>query len=134
MQRIDRIYAALASWRERPFVYGESDCCRFVNHVYARVDKREYLIREYQNRAEADALVAEFGSLSGAVNSAVDRCHVDAEWLREGDLALHRDGAREGLGIVVSNENIVTVRRPDGRITLIPLVNVVHGWRMDADL
>jgi hypothetical protein len=130
MRRIDLIYAAMAKWQERPFVYGESDCCLFVNHVYSRVDRNDFISYPYKGKAEADILLARYGSLSSVVNFALANCHVGPEWLRLGDLALWTRQGREGLGIVVSTTEVVTVRYPDGKLTILPFECVEHGWRM----
>ena len=87
----------------------------------------------YGSKKEADFLLREFGTFSNAVSFAVGRCHVEPQWLREGDLALYRRNGFEGLGIVVSRTDIATVRQPDGKVTLLPLDEVVHGWRLHVD-
>ena len=131
MQRVESIVEAVLTWQERPFVYGESDCCQFVSFVYKQSGDHNYMPHSYQGRHEADLLLAQYGSLSNAVNSALDRCHVRLDWLREGDLALCTDNDVETLGIVMSSKVVVTIRSSDGKLKFLPWESIECGWRVD---
>ena len=131
LREADAVLDAILEWRERPFVYGDSDCCQFVCYVYGRVNDDNYMPHVYQGEAEAALLLAQYGGLANAVNQVLDCCHVAPEWLRAGDLALCRRGDDETLGIVLPSEVVVTVRQPDGKLTFLPRDSIECGWRID---
>ena len=131
VREAEAVVGAILEWQERPFVYGESDCCQFVHHVYARASKHSFEPRAYQGEGEAAMLLAEFGGLAPAVNQVLERCHVARRWLRAGDLALCRVGDEETLGILLPSGVVVTVRKPDGKFTFLPQEAIECGWRID---
>lgn len=131
VQHVESIVEAVSAWQERPFVYGESDCCQFVSFVYKQSGDHNFMPHSYHGRREAELLLAQYGSLSSAVSSVLDRCHVRCDWLREGDLALCIDNNVETLGIVMSSKVIVTIRGSDGKINFLPWNSTVCGWRID---
>lgn len=131
MREAENVVGAILEWQERPFVYGESDCCQFVHYVYERATEQNFEPHAYQSECEAAQLLTQFGGLAAAVNQVLERCHVAREWLRAGDLALCRNGEEETLGILLPSGVVVTVRKPDGKFTFFPKEAIECGWRID---
>ena len=131
MSQIDAVMDAIIGWQERPFTYGESDCCQFVGHVYAIANGRDYLPYAYHSESEAAELLAKYGGLGSLVSSVLEKCHVAPRWLRAGDLALCDTNDSETLGIVLSSGVVVTVRAPDGKLAFLPKDAINYGWRIE---
>ncbi len=129
-QKKSRILAAAASWRQQPFVYGETDCCQFVSHIYRELGFSLLVQDDYHGASEAARLLESYGCLSNAVSATIDRKKVDTPQLMTGDLALWQEDDAEGLGVLVDSHKIVTIDFC-GKLDFHPIERVVHGWAID---
>ncbi len=61
------------AWRNRPISYGDADCCQFVAEcilAITGIDVRDSL-PTYTNRAEAEAILEEYGGMMSFLASAL---------------------------------------------------------------
>lgn len=127
---------AIDSWKNRPFVRGESDCCAFVDHVIFSVSGKHFL-PEYIDDESAQAILDCFRSgLEGAVTHYMKRDPTDDP--KPPDVVLIRiptsmnkrdeyDEWLETLGVLMDEKRAATVFE-DGSLRDVSARWVTKGW------
>ena len=115
---------AIRTWRVRPFEYGKSDCCAFVDHVVSALTGRSYL-PEY---VDHEALIEQHGSLSEAVTHYMQREPTND--LKPGDVVLVEILDHQSLGILVDDCHVVAMFQ-DGLPRYLSRMYVEHGWSLE---
>lgn len=99
---------AVASWRQRPFQRGLTDCCAFCNHVMrARTGKD--LLPEYGDDAGAQAIIERHGTLAAAVTHYLGLPWVQRDQVRPGDVVLLDIFDHQTIGILLPNHRVAVV-------------------------
>lgn len=127
-----RLHAEISLWRQRSFVWGESDCARFVNACVLAMTGDDVLsalpFKPYRDDAEASASLASAGfeSLPLAISSIF--VEVQASAAKEGDVVLiDTNEWGQGLGIVLGER--VAVLTMSGLGT-IPRKRIKRAFRV----
>lgn len=71
MSIADELQAFLAEARDLPFAVGSADCVYWPARWIERIHGRPMVLPSVKTRAEADALIARYGSLVAVVEEAV---------------------------------------------------------------
>lgn len=122
------VLQALNAWGQRPFRYGQADCCQLAAFVVDYLTGKDYSAAfEYHSKAQADALIAGHGSLSELVSSVLGPPVPKAE-LRPGDPVLLDVGGVGALMVYLGTENVAGLDL-SGRIQRYPLRFCRWGWR-----
>jgi len=71
--RVIALNAVIDAWRQRPLVYGSSDCCQFLAEVILalRNEDLRHLFPAYASQQEAEAIIATHGDMVGVVTHAL---------------------------------------------------------------
>jgi len=98
-QKLD---AKVEEWRSRAFAWGTVDCCQFAAEVVAALtgDDKRALFPAYTDEAEARAIIAAHGGLSGLVTAALGEQKHPSRAMR-GDVVLLDRGQGELIGICI---------------------------------
>ncbi len=125
--------AALSHAENKPFIWGENDCCLFAcNCIFATtgIDLAR-TFRGYTTAPEAAALIAGYGGLYQLV-SAVCRKHDIPEILprqaRRGDPVLFEGGEGSTLGICTGDKIAAPGR---SRLATCGILKGIHAWRIE---
>lgn len=125
--------AALSHAENKPFIWGENDCCLFAcNCIFATtgIDLAR-TFRGYTTAPEAAALIAGYGGLYQLV-SAVCRKHDIPEILprqaRRGDPVLFEGGEGPTLGICTGDKIAAPGR---SRLATCGILKGIHAWRIE---
>ncbi|PZO89012.1 MAG: hypothetical protein DI626_00230 [Micavibrio aeruginosavorus] len=125
--------AALSHAENKPFIWGENDCCLFAcNCIFATtgIDLAR-TFRGYTTASEAAALIAGYGGLYQLV-SAVCRKHDIPEILprqaRRGDPVLFEGGEGPTLGICTGDKIAAPGR---SRLATCGILKGINAWRIE---
>ena len=59
------VFSVIRDWSDKPFVYGESDCCQFVGAVVEEMTGNNPMRQfQYQSKSEALAIIRQIGRAS----------------------------------------------------------------------
>lgn len=127
----ERLAALIEDRRERPFVWGEHDCCTLAADAVKEltgVDPMAALRGTYGSEAEAEQLIITAGGLEALVaglcaGAGMGACH--PAFVQRGDVALVHDGNHLAVGVVIGET--VMVPGPD-KITVLPLRTIQRAW------
>ena len=123
------VLAALNTWPEQPFRYGQADCCQLVGHVVLELTGRDHMLAfHYETEDQADAMIEAAGGLTPLVSSVLGE-PVPVAALQPGDPVLIRWRKLELLGVLVSDRAAAGLDIY-GHIAEIPIRICAHGWRV----
>ena len=113
----------LIRWSDKPFLWGQTDCCQFVGAcIEYRTGRNPADDFPYEGRRGAVRLLREHGGLDGLLTRIFGEPHPEG---REGDIALIDDQKVVGY---VHNERIV-VRADEAGLMDLPLSRAKGFWR-----
>ena len=118
-----RMEEAISRHEGKAFRYGRFDCVIFCADVIEAMTGVYPHSFSYRNKAEAEAIFAEHGSLESIVDTLFERKLPKAA--QRGDLVMvEQDGG--SLGICVGSR-VVLPARPEG-IARLPMREVIAAW------
>ena len=118
-----RMEEAISRHEGKAFRYGRFDCVIFCADVIEAMTGVYPHSFAYRNKAEAEAIFAEHGSLESIVDTLFERKLPKAA--QRGDLVMvEQDGG--SLGICVGSR-VVLPARPEG-IARLPMREVIAAW------
>ncbi len=95
-----------------PFEYGRSDCCTFAVECWVAVHGASPLAdMGWDNAAEADAILAEHGSLYGAIVSVLGAPLEAGDEPHTGDVALVNYNGKQLAAVVAGNMLLVRTEK-----------------------
>ena len=127
-----RLFGLIESRRHAPFAWAKNDCCLFACDAVLAMTGVDPAapFRGYESKEEAEALIAEYGTLEDLV---ADRCREmnfaeqPPAMAQRGDLALFDNDGNPALGICVGAEVAFPGRTG---IALIPVGCCRRSWRV----
>lgn len=114
-----------------PFAWGSNDCALFAADVVLAltgVDPAGDLRGAYSTEAEAEAIIAQYGSLEAlavALAAAAGLPECPPAFAQRGDVALVDHGNQRSLGVVMGDAVAVP---GTGRLAFAPLSAVLRAW------
>lgn len=125
--------AALSHAENKPFIWGENDCCLFACNCILAITGVDLArtFRGYTTEPEAAAFIAGYGGLYELV-AAVCREHgmpeIPPRQARRGDPVLFEGGEGPTLGIC-TGEKIVAPGK--GGLSAYGILKGLHAWRIE---
>lgn len=121
-----RMEQAISRNEGKAFRYGRFDCVIFCADVIEDMTGDYPHSFVYSNKAEAEAIFAEYGSLEAIVDSIFSR--ITPKAAQRGDLVMvEQDGG--SLGICIGSR-VVLPARPQG-LARVELDEVMAAWKVD---
>ena len=123
---IDALFATVERWRSRPMKYGSTDCFQFAGEVvYALtgIDHRPKF-GEYSSRAQADAILRNYGGAAGIIASALGDAK-PAAFAKRGDLVTADFGDGVTVGVCLGLH--ICAPGPRG-LVFIPAEQALMAW------
>jgi len=127
-----RLFALVEARKQTPFAWGSHDCCLFACDAVQAMTGTDPAapLRGYESKEEAEALIAEYGTLEDLV---ADRCREmnfaeqTPAKAQRGDLALFDNAGAPALGVCLGAE--VAFPGRDG-LVFHPVGNCRRSWRV----
>lgn len=124
--------SALEHVQNKPFVWGENDCCLFACNCVLAITGTDLArtFRGYKNRNEAVVLIAGYGGLyklAATIGEEHGIPEVPTLQARRGDVVLFEGGEGPALGICIGDK---IVAPGDNGLVGYPLLKALHAWRI----
>lgn len=122
-----RMYGQIRAHKDRPFSWGENDCCRFVARVIDAMTDSQIeaaLADIYSDEAGALRFIASHGGLQGAMSAFLGEPSGRAT---RGDAVMFEGGHGEAAGICIG-ARIVAVG-PQG-LHYVPRSEILVSWKL----
>lgn len=117
-------------YRNRPFTYGDADCCAFVGEcLTASGGDNPMRLFAYRDEDEAREVIAQYGSLEAAITATLGDPFpiIDA---KENDVVLVEQYGEQIAGIVHRTDlGLRCVMRTRKGVVDWPLVRGIRAWR-----
>ena len=110
-------------YQREPFVWGKTDCCRFVCECVESVTGRDLASKfTWHDHASAKELVGSFGSLYNLVAHELGQPGGDH---KDGDVCLTTYLGEELLGVVYGEKGLF---RTEQGIASMPMASILYCW------
>lgn len=121
-ERAGQLAEFVAHWKDRPVIWGESDCTAFAAEWVKTIrGERVPFLADYNSRDEAHHLIAYYGGLSSIWSQALARIGVfETPSPQLGDVAIVQLADYGEVGVVMGNDRVSILRTDDGTRFLRP--------------
>ncbi len=121
-ERVEQLAKFVASWKDKPVVWGESDCTAFAAEwVKSQRGERVPFLADYDSREEAHRLIAYYGRLSAIWSQALARIGVFETCSPQlGDVAIVHLADYGEVGVIIGNDRVSILRTDRGARFLRP--------------
>lgn len=119
----ERLNGIIDEWRDKPFVWGKSDCVSFCSAVESALyDGKQTLIPKYTSKTSALKQLSKCGGLTDEIERRFTRSSG-----RRGDLALVDTNDGPALCIVLGD--CIAGMGPDG-LVFLPIKMAISVWSL----
>lgn len=118
----------VSRWQQLPFKRGATDCCAFCDYVVKETTGQS-LLPQYSTDEQAESIISQHGSLSGAVSYYLGKGLVDVKLLKPGDIMLLDWKGHESIGVLMENGRVAIVFEDSG-LREIHIGMIDEGWQV----
>lgn len=125
------LHKAIEAHRERPFKWGETDCCLFVLECYdalCGVDVARTYRHSYDSEESAAEVLEALGGIEAVVPNVLEIEEIDPKLAQRGDIVL-LDLKDKTLGVIDMSGQRAVAASPAGMGTF-PRKLILKAWRV----